>query len=74
VKVEITGDARSKLMAIGLTHIRGYLKTTALEAYVRYFCACRLFNRKQGNVESIVSWGSRLDVLQTDLREAAKRV
>ncbi|PNF15010.1 hypothetical protein B7P43_G17949 [Cryptotermes secundus] len=33
-----------------------------------------LFNARQGNAESIASWGSRIDALQTDLREAARRV
>jgi hypothetical protein len=28
-----------------------------------------MFNARQGNAESIASWGSRIDALQTDLRE-----
>jgi hypothetical protein len=43
------------------------------KAYVSFY-ACKMFNARQGNVESIASWGSRIDALQTDLREAARRV
>jgi hypothetical protein len=33
-----------------------------------------MFNARQGKGESIVSWGNKIDELQRDLREAARRV
>jgi len=33
-----------------------------------------MFSARQGKNESIVSWGNKIDELQTDLREAARRV
>jgi hypothetical protein len=33
-----------------------------------------MFNARQGKDESIASWGNKIDELQTDLREAARRV
>jgi hypothetical protein len=33
-----------------------------------------MFSARQGKSESIASWGNQIDGLQTDLREAARRV
>ncbi|PNF14203.1 hypothetical protein B7P43_G12941 [Cryptotermes secundus] len=33
-----------------------------------------MFNARQGNAESIASWGSKINALQTDLGEAVRRV
>jgi hypothetical protein len=38
------------------------------------YYACRMFNARQGRSESIASWGNKIDELQTDLRETARRV
>lgn len=31
-------------------------------------------NARQGNAESIASWGSKMDALETDLRDTARRL
>ena len=36
--------------------------------------ACKIFSARQEKGESVASWGNRIDEMQTDLREAAKRV
>jgi hypothetical protein len=33
-----------------------------------------MFNARKGKNESIASWGNKIDELQTDMREAARRV
>ena len=38
------------------------------------YCACKMFSARQSKNESIASWGNKIDELQTDLREAARRV
>ena len=38
------------------------------------YYACKMFSARQGKNESIDSWGNKIDELQTDLREAARRV
>jgi hypothetical protein len=38
------------------------------------FYACRMFSARQGKGENVSSWGSRIDEMQTELREAARRV
>nr|CAD7571652.1 unnamed protein product [Timema californicum] len=38
------------------------------------FYACCMFNARQSNIEPIASWGSRVDTMQTDFKEAASRV
>ncbi|XP_046393726.1 uncharacterized protein LOC124161448 [Ischnura elegans] len=78
VKARITGDARSKLMVRDLTHTWAQVKAILEENYaVRRtldFYACAMFNAKQHKGESIASWGSRIDAMQTELRDAARRV
>jgi hypothetical protein len=38
------------------------------------YYACKMFSARQRKNESIASWGNKIDELQTDLREAARRV
>jgi len=38
------------------------------------FYACRIFSARQEKGESVACWGSRFDEMQTELREAARRV
>jgi hypothetical protein len=38
------------------------------------YYACKMFSARQGKNESIASWENKIDELQTDLREAARRV
>jgi hypothetical protein len=78
VKAKITGDARSKLLVRDLTHSLGLVKAILEENYATRrtldFYACKMFSARQSASESIASWGSKIDTLQTDLREAARRV
>ena len=73
VKTKVTGDARSKL-----THtwelVRGILEENyAVRRSFDYY-ASEMFSAKQEKGENVASWGSRIDEIQTDLTEAAKRV
>ena len=38
------------------------------------FYACKMFSARQEKNESIASWGSRIDEMHTELREAARRI
>jgi hypothetical protein len=78
VKTKITGDVRSKLIVRDLTYTWALLKGILEENYaVRRtldYYACRKFSARQDRCENIASWGSRIDEMQTELREAAKMV
>jgi len=78
VKAKITGEARSKLMVRDLTHSWELVKAILEENYATRrtldYYACKMFSARQGKSESIASWGNKIDELQTDLREAARRV
>jgi len=78
VKAKITGDARSKLMVRDLTHSWELVKAILEENYATRrtldYYACKMFSARQGKNENIASWGNKIDELQTDLREAARRV
>jgi len=78
VKAKITGDARSKLMVRDLTHSWELVKAILEENYATRrtldYYACKMFSARQSKGESIASWGNKIDALQTDLREAARRV
>jgi hypothetical protein len=78
VKAKITGDAQSKLMVSNLTHSWELMKAILEENYATRrtfdYYACKMFSARQGKNESIASWGNKIDELQTDLREAARRV
>jgi hypothetical protein len=78
VKAKITGDARSKLMVRDMTHSRGLVKAVLEEKYstrrtLGYY-ACKMFSARRDKNASIASWGKKIDGLQRDLREAARRV
>jgi hypothetical protein len=78
VKAKITGNARSKLMVRDLTHSWELDKAILEENYATRrrldYYACKMFNARQGKNESIAYGGNQMDELQTDLREAARRV
>jgi hypothetical protein len=78
VKAKITGDVRCKLMVRDLTHSWEVVKAILEENYATRrtldYYACKMFSARQGKNESIASWGNKIDELQTDLREAARRV
>ena len=78
VKTKITGDARSKLIVRDLTHtwalVKGILEENYAVRRTLDFYACRMFSARQEKGESVASWGSRIDEMQTELREAARRV
>jgi len=77
VKAKITGEARFKLMVRDLTHSRELVRAILEENYVTRRTldyACKMFIARQSKTESIASWGHKIDELQTDLREAARRV
>jgi hypothetical protein len=77
VKAKITGDARSKLMVRDLTHswslVKGILEENYATRRMLDFYACKMFSAREGKNESIVSWGNKIDEVQTDLREAVRR-
>jgi hypothetical protein len=78
VKTKITRDARSKLIVRDLTHtwtlVKGILEENYAVRRTLDFYACRMFSARQEKGEGVASWGSRIDEMQTELREAAKRV
>ena len=39
-----------------------------------YYYACKMFSARQEKNESVASWGNRIDEMQKELREAARRV
>lgn len=78
VKSKVIGDAKSKLLVRERTNSWEEVKEILEENYsvrrtIDYY-ACKLFNARQGNSESVANWGSRVDTLVTDLKEAAMRV
>jgi hypothetical protein len=78
VKAKITGDARSKLMVRDQTNnwelVKGILEKNYATRRTLDYYACKMFSARQGKSENIASWGNQIDTLQTDLREAARRV
>ena len=78
VKTKITGEARSKLLVRDLTSTWREVKQILEENYdvkrtLDYY-ACRMFSSRQGLNEGIASWSSRIDTMQSQLREAAYRI
>jgi len=65
-------------MVRDLTHSWELVKAILEENYATRrtldYYACKMFSARQGKYESIASWGNKIDELQTDLREAARRV
>jgi hypothetical protein len=78
VKTKITGEARSKLLVRDLTSTWRDVKQILEENYgVRRtldYYAFRMFSSRQGVSESIASWSSRIDTMQSELREVAYRI
>ena len=78
VKTKITGDASSKLIVRDLTHtwalVKGILEENYAVRRTLDFYACWMFSARQEKGESVASWGSLIDEMQTKLREAARRV
>jgi hypothetical protein len=77
VKAQITGDARSKLLIRDLTHSWGLVKEILQKYYAMWrtlhFYACKMFRARQSASEVLLVGVVRY-TLQTDLREAARRV
>ena len=65
-------------MAGDITHSWELVKAILEENYATRrkldYYACKMFSARQGKIESIASWGNQIDELQTELREAARRV
>ena len=78
VKARICGEARSKLLVRSLTETWKDVKQILIENYsVRRtidFYACQMFSARQGKGDSIAVWASKVDALQSQLREAVARV
>ena len=78
VKTKITGDARSKLMVRDLTHtwalVKGILEENYAVRRTLDFYAYKIFCARQEKYGSVASWGSRIDEMKTELREAARRI
>jgi hypothetical protein len=78
VKTKITGAARSKLLVCDLTstwrEVRHILEENYDVKRTLYFYACQMFSSLQGAHESIASWSSRIDTMQSELREAVFRI
>jgi len=69
---------RDPITTRDLTHtwelVRGILEENyAIRRTLDYY-ACKMFCARQEKGESVASWGSRIDQMQIDLREAARRV
>jgi hypothetical protein len=78
VKTKITGEARSKLLVRDLTSTWVDVRRILEENYdikrtLDYY-ACRMFSSRQGPNENIASWSSRINTMQSELREAAYRM
>jgi hypothetical protein len=78
VKARIIGDAKSKLLVRSSTTTWSEVKEILVENYsirrtVDYY-ACALFSARQQRNEFIADWGSRIDSLQSQLREATVRI
>jgi hypothetical protein len=65
-------------MVRDLTHSWSLVKGILEENYATRrkldFYACKMFSAREGKNESIVSWGNKIDEVQTDVREAARKV
>jgi len=65
-------------MVTDVTHSWALVKSILEENYaIRRtldFYACKMLSTRQEKYESVASWGSRIDEMQTELREAARRI
>ena len=78
VKTKFTRDARGKLFVRDHTSTWHDVKQILEENYdvgrtLEYY-ECRMFCSRQGVSESIALWGSRIDTMQSELREAVYRI
>lgn len=78
MKSRITGQAKSKILVRTATDSWSKVKDILKENYqirrtVDYY-ACQLFNARQRGEEGVASWASRIDSLQSQLRESVARV
>jgi hypothetical protein len=78
VKAKITGEARAKLMVRDESNsweqVRAILEENYATRRTLDYYACTMFNSRQLAKESIANWASRIDTMQTDLRNAAAKV
>jgi len=65
-------------MVRDLTHswdlVKGILEENYAARRMLDYYACKMFSSRQSKNESIASWRNKIDELQTDLRETARRV
>lgn len=75
VKTKITGDTRSKVIIRDLTQtwalVKRILEENGAMQCTLDFYAYGMFSVRQKG-ESVTSWGSRTDEMQTELREASR--
>lgn len=78
VKTRIVGAARSKLLVRDLTATWQDVKSILLENYASKrtldYYACKMFSSRQEKNESVAQWGSRIDAMQHQFREAIRGV
>jgi hypothetical protein len=78
VKTKMTGDGRSKIIVRDVTHTWELVSGILEENYAIWraldYYACKMFNAMQEKCESDAWWGSRIDEMKTDMREAARRI
>ncbi|KAJ8885573.1 hypothetical protein PR048_011771 [Dryococelus australis] len=78
IKSKIVGDAKVKLLVRKGTNSWEDVKEILEENYsVRRtidFYACKFFNSRQGVMELVANWGSQVDMMITELKEAALQV
>ena len=65
-------------MVRDLTHtwalVKGILEENYAVRRTLDYYACKMFSARKEKNESVASWENRIDEMQTELREAAKRV
>jgi len=76
IKTKVTRQARSKLLVRDLTSTWHDVKQILEENYGvrRTLYACRMFRSRQSVSDRIASWSSRLDTIQSEVREATYRI
>ena len=65
-------------MVRNLTHnwelVKAILEESYATRFTLHYYVCKMFRARQGKNENTDSWGNKIDELQRDLREAARRV
>jgi hypothetical protein len=54
--------------------VKGILEENYAVRRTLDYYACKMFSARQEKNESVASWGNRIDEMQTELREAVRRV